>query len=77
MTDKTAEIIPFRPREKSLPVLRRAIEHLHSYELLFTAGTLMNIALDAYASCDDAEFYERVKAAYLALERLLIEGGRI
>lgn len=77
MADRTAEIIPFPIRKRPLGGLREAVGRLRSHELLFTAGALMNLALEAYEFSNDADFYERVEAAHLALERLLAERGRI
>ncbi len=77
MTDKTAEIIPFPTRAKPVSGIRNAVEQLHSHELIFAAGALVNLAIDGYAISTDVEFYELIDAAHLALGRLLVERGWI
>ncbi|NPD70117.1 hypothetical protein HN018_24810 (plasmid) [Lichenicola cladoniae] len=64
-------------REKSLAVLREAVADLPAHELPVVAPSLASLARTAHAAGETADFYDRTKAAYTALERVLREGGRI
>ena len=77
MSGETAKIFNFPVFEKTLDVLREAIWQLDPGELLTATGSLVSLAMDASERGDDTDFYDRTKAAYLALERVLIEGARI
>ncbi|MGI4939606.1 MAG: hypothetical protein ACRYHQ_03375 [Janthinobacterium lividum] len=64
-------------REKSLAVLREAIAEVPAHELPTIAANLADLAHVAHAAGETADFYDRAKAAYAALDRILREGGRI
>ncbi|NPD66622.1 hypothetical protein HN018_26755 (plasmid) [Lichenicola cladoniae] len=64
-------------REKPLAVLREAVADLAAHELPAVAASLADLARTAHAASQMADFYDRTKGAYAALERVLREGGRI
>jgi hypothetical protein len=70
-------VIPLPIREKPTEVLREAVAELYDSDLLPCAQSLLPLALEAAGRGDDADFYDRVKSAWLCLERILRDGGRI
>ncbi|NPD68298.1 hypothetical protein HN018_19325 [Lichenicola cladoniae] len=74
---RASNIIPLPVREKTLAVLREAVADLPAHELPAVAASLASLARTAHAAGETADFYDRTKAAYAALERVLREGGRI
>jgi hypothetical protein len=70
-------VIPLPIREKPTEVLREAVAELYDSDLLPCAHNLTRLATEAAERGDDADFYDRVKSAWLCLERILRDGGRI
>ncbi|MGI4793631.1 MAG: hypothetical protein ACRYG8_05995 [Janthinobacterium lividum] len=70
-------VVPLPVREKPLALLREAIVELRSHELPAAAASLADLARVAHTAGETADFYDRTKAAYAALERVLRDGGRI
>ena len=77
LRQRASNVIPLPVREKPLAVLREAIAELPASELPTVAASLADLARVAHVAGDTADFYDRSKAAYAALERVLREGGRI
>ena len=73
MSQSTAEIVFLPVRERPGEPLRQAVWQLDQSQLLHAAGSLVRMASDAAEREDDVEFYERIRGAYLCLERVLIE----
>jgi hypothetical protein len=76
-TPQPSNVILLPVREKPLSVIRAAVWDLRRDELLTVAATLVSFAQDASARGDDPDFYDRTKAAFACLERVLSEGGRL
>ena len=74
---RASNVIPLPVREKPLAVLREAIADIPASELPTVAANLADLARVAHAAGETADFYDRTKAAYAALERVLRDGGRI
>ena len=47
--------------------------HLEQSHLLLAAGSLVRMTTDVAEREDDVKFYERIRGAYLCLERALVE----
>lgn len=77
LRSRGSNVIHLPVREKSLDVIREAVRELWSVELLTAAAGLIVLAQAAADCGNDPDFYDRTKAAYAALERILREGGRI
>ena len=73
MSQSTAEILVLPVRERPGEPLRQAVSQLDACQLLVAAGSLVRMATDAADREDDVEFYERIRGAYLCLERVLVE----
>ena len=73
MSQSTAEIVFLPVRERPGEPLRQAVWQLNRSQLLPAVGSLVRMATDAAEREDDAEFYERIRGAYLCLERVLVE----
>lgn len=72
-----SNVIPLPVREKPLAVLREAIADLPAHELPAVAANLADLARAAHVVGETADFFDRTKGAYAALERVLRDGGRI
>ncbi|MGI4797615.1 MAG: hypothetical protein ACRYG8_26935 [Janthinobacterium lividum] len=70
-------VVPLPVREKPLALLREAVADLSANELPAVAADLAERARIAHTAGETADFYDRTKAAYAALERVLRDGGRI
>ena len=77
MSGQHSNIVFFPVLEKPLGVLRDAISYLESHELLAAAQNLLHLAISASEFGSEADFFDRTKAAYLVLERVLVEGARL
>ena len=77
LRQRASNVIPLPVREKPLAVLREAVADLPASELPTVAASLAELARAAHVAGETADFYDRAKAAYAALERVLREGGRI
>ena len=64
-------------RERPGDPLRQAVWHLEQSHLLLAAGSLVRMTTDVAEREDDVEFYERIRGAYLCLERALVEQASI
>ena len=73
MSQSTAEFVFLPVRERPGEPLRQAVWQLDQSQLLVAAGSLVRMATDAADREDDEEFYERIRGAYLCLERVLVE----
>ena len=73
MSQPTAEIVFLPVQERAGDPVREAVWNLDCRQLLAAAGTLIRMADDAAGREDDEDFYNRVSAAYLCLERVLVE----
>lgn len=75
--DKTRNAISLPVQEKSIEVLGEAVAEIDSSLLVTVAINSLGLAEKAEAAADTAMFFTSAKCAYLILERILREGGRI
>ncbi len=73
MSQSSAEIVFLPVRDRSGEPLREAVWQLNRSQLLPAVGSLVRMATEAADREDDAEFYDRIRGAYLCLERVLVE----
>ena len=73
MSQSTAEIVVLPVRDRPGEPLREAVWQLNRSQLLPAVGSLVRMATEAADREDDGEFYERIRGAYLCLERILVE----
>ena len=71
--DVHCEIIPFPARAHEPDEVRRAVWQLQRHELLTAADGLLSLAGEAADLGNDEDFFGRIRASYLCLERIMTE----
>ncbi|NPD69589.1 hypothetical protein HN018_25165 (plasmid) [Lichenicola cladoniae] len=74
---RPSNVIVLPVHEKPLAVLCEAVADLAAHELPAVTASLAGLARTAHAAGQMSDFYDRIKGAYAALERVLRAGGRI